>query len=145
MKDLKDGLSEVTELSDRHDPKLMKIYETSEWYSVKYIASLALGIENELDVYIKGLEEDLNAETGCFMKDADECKAVPYYTKRRKAVKDAAELFKRTGSLAIRELLEKFYLTNSDEIARTETGKALGHCSARIRVDNLIFRLLNGR
>jgi hypothetical protein len=136
--------------------ELQNIYESSEWYSVKYAAGKALDInvDERLELWIENLRKQLHAEevvvegesnvyhkgssSGGDAREAvwDEPDIIgPDLKTREKAVEDIAGLLEVSGLKVFRALLKEAYnIPDNNSTIRIKAGNALGYSNLRIWV-----------
>ena len=134
---------------------LQQIYGSSEFYSVKYIAGMALGKQKEIKEKLSSwrglLLSDLNAskttmedvydvighssntsEREVFGKTGEEPVVSLEPGIRLRAVEDASLLFAFSGDSCVLNLLKESYKNNNFPKVRVQAGKGLGYSGLRI-------------
>lgn len=137
------------------ESELQKIGTSSEWYSARYSAYIALGRfggRPTMCSWIDKLEKELEANSGISVWDDQKNKVVeinfPNLDKRLHAVKDIGEIVRKSSSFRFyvlnewaagfyaseraSKLLKKIYKSDKLSQVREEAGKALGYSRLRI-------------
>ena len=146
---------------------LQQIYDSSDWFSAKYISGEILEdktLNEKCNSWLNELERTLNAtklevqykrlEANWRNVTSDTYEPVyenvpvgeievPDYEKRIVATKDITKLYKFAlrklyrDSDHIRKLLKRVYRTNKVKDVRLETGRTLGYSGIRVRIHEL--------
>ncbi len=137
--------------------QLQQVYDTSEWYSARYVAGGSLGIDanSQLESWIEILKNDLNSEKvveghyenqevcvggwhssgGTLRYDVRNVwvdpTTEPDEERRLKAVQDLGELLRLATSTKIKDILTQTYERNLINV-RKEAGKTLGYSDLKI-------------
>lgn len=140
--------------------QLQQVYDSSEWYSARYVAGRALGIkdnepESRLSNWINELERKLQSEIvvqeeeghcgkTTWLVAMGEVEGEEYFIdkprivrpdieKRKKAIEDVSKLYILTDNNPnINSMLKEAYKNNESKNVRIESGKTLGYSRLRI-------------
>ncbi|MBU0535441.1 MAG: hypothetical protein KKE20_00615 [Nanoarchaeota archaeon] len=136
--------------------QLTEIYGSSEWYSARYAAGLALFEESQFRDNIGLWLKEIKAKLGSISESYErtighacggwpgwdqpitEMVDVPDDGPRVDAVKDLARLYELSRIPALKKELKDVYSNNESWVARVEAGEQLGYSRLRIKLHEMI-------